>query len=68
MERISQIQLVALGSQRDQFLLERGFRNVLLVFVQYYEMLANTVKAISQSNANLLSNMPYIDCVVEKSQ
>lgn len=39
---------------------------VLLIFVQYYSLLADTVKFVSQAGAELQSNMPYIDCVIEK--
>lgn len=43
----------------------------LLVFVQYYSILSETVKELSKLDADLLSNMPYIDrllvCLCDKT-
>ena len=39
---------------------------VLLVFVQYYGMLAGSVKAVSAANAELQSNKIYFDRVMER--
>lgn len=39
---------------------------ILLIFVQYYEMLANSVKSVSLADANLQSQMPYYDRVLER--
>lgn len=37
----------------------------LLVFAMYYEMLSNSVKTVSSTDADLQSNMPYTDRLME---
>lgn len=39
---------------------------VLLVFVQYYGMLSNTVKELSLADANLQSDMFFYNCILEQ--
>lgn len=38
----------------------------LLIFVQYYGMLAETVKGLSQGNADLQSDKPYIERILSR--
>lgn len=49
------------------FLIMSGKMDIseLLVFAMYYEMLSNSVKTVSSIDADLQSNMPYIDRLME---